>query len=304
MNTQCASNTLDSLSQKLDDENVSLEFQVLSLEKRNKHLNAQLQAKFSKQNVALEGTSVNTISATPSTLGTTTPFLKTRFIPKVVKRNVLSKAVTSHSKHKANVKKSKKLCSEESLALPRPRKLKLALGGYLLEEFLTLVANYLTVVTLKLRMKHLSYRNLFMVRQLGLFQAYDQESKATHQLRLELYGNYLEGKSKKTPHKPKPITNTKNRLHLLHMDLCGPMRVESMHGKRYVLVIMDDNSRYTWVHLLKSKDEAPKSDATRTAPAAPATLNPQTPNASITTAKTAPTPTNSSTEALVIPNSS
>ncbi|GJR05096.1 retrovirus-related pol polyprotein from transposon TNT 1-94 [Tanacetum coccineum] len=102
------------------------------------------------------------------------------------------------------------------------------------------------------------YRNLFMVRRLGLFQAYDQESKATHQLRLELYGNYLEGKSKKTPHKPKPITNTKNTLHLLHMDLCGLMRVESMHGNRYVLVIMDDNSRYTWVHLLKSKDEAPK----------------------------------------------
>ncbi|GKD52712.1 retrotransposon protein, putative, ty1-copia subclass [Tanacetum coccineum] len=42
------------------------------------------------------------------------------------------------------------------------------------------------------------------------------------------------------------------------MDLCGPMRVESINGKRYVLVIVDDYSRYTWVHSLRSKDEAPE----------------------------------------------
>ncbi|GJR57184.1 retrovirus-related pol polyprotein from transposon TNT 1-94 [Tanacetum coccineum] len=40
------------------------------------------------------------------------------------------------------------------------------------------------------------------------------------------------------------------------MDLCGPMRVESINGKRYVLVIVDNYSCYTWVHFLKSKDEA------------------------------------------------
>ncbi|GKG49217.1 putative ribonuclease H-like domain-containing protein, partial [Tanacetum coccineum] len=47
------------------------------------------------------------------------------------------------------------------------------------------------------------------------------------------------------------------RLHLLHMDLCGPMHVASINGKRYVLVIVDDYSRYTWVHFLKTKDETP-----------------------------------------------
>nr|GFA40534.1 retrovirus-related Pol polyprotein from transposon TNT 1-94 [Tanacetum cinerariifolium] len=52
--------------------------------------------------------------------------------------------------------------------------------------------------------------------------------------------------------------NSKRRLHLLHMDLCGPMRVASMNGKRYVLVIVDDYSRYTWTHFLRSKDEKPK----------------------------------------------
>nr|GEY79932.1 hypothetical protein [Tanacetum cinerariifolium] len=46
------------------------------------------------------------------------------------------------------------------------------------------------------------------------------------------------------------------RLHLLHMDLCGPMRIASINGKRYVLVIVDDYTRYTWVHFPRSKDEA------------------------------------------------
>nr|GFA82435.1 Gag-Pol polyprotein [Tanacetum cinerariifolium] len=42
------------------------------------------------------------------------------------------------------------------------------------------------------------------------------------------------------------------------MDLCGPMRIASINGKRYVLVIVDDYSCYTWVHFLILKDEAPE----------------------------------------------
>ncbi|GKD56171.1 retrovirus-related pol polyprotein from transposon TNT 1-94 [Tanacetum coccineum] len=48
-----------------------------------------------------------------------------------------------------------------------------------------------------------------------------------------------QGKSKRAPHPHKPVPNSKQRLHLLHMDLCGPMRIASINGKR-------------------SKDEAPK----------------------------------------------
>nr|GEZ30260.1 retrovirus-related Pol polyprotein from transposon TNT 1-94 [Tanacetum cinerariifolium] len=64
-------------------------------------------------------------------------------------------------------------------------------------------------------------------------------------------------KSKRASHPPKPVPNSRQRLHLLHMDLCGPMRIASINGKRYVLVIVDDYSRYIWVHFLRSKDEAP-----------------------------------------------
>nr|GEZ71291.1 retrovirus-related Pol polyprotein from transposon TNT 1-94 [Tanacetum cinerariifolium] len=53
------------------------------------------------------------------------------------------------------------------------------------------------------------------------------------------------GKSKRASHPPKPVPNSRQRLHLLHMDLCGPMRIASINGKRYILVIVDDYSRYT-----------------------------------------------------------
>nr|GEW99135.1 hypothetical protein [Tanacetum cinerariifolium] len=55
---------------------------------------------------------------------------------------------------------------------------------------------------------------------------------------------------------PKRLFASNKPLYLLHMDLCGPMRVESINGKRYVLVVVDDYSRYTWVFFLHSKDQA------------------------------------------------
>nr|GEZ20394.1 retrovirus-related Pol polyprotein from transposon TNT 1-94 [Tanacetum cinerariifolium] len=44
------------------------------------------------------------------------------------------------------------------------------------------------------------------------------------------------GKSTKKTHKPKSEDTNQEKLYLLHMDLCGPMRVESVNGKKYILV--------------------------------------------------------------------
>nr|GFD32174.1 putative ribonuclease H-like domain-containing protein [Tanacetum cinerariifolium] len=65
-----------------------------------------------------------------------------------------------------------------------------------------------------------------------------------------------QGKIHRKHHKSKTAFASKKPLYLLHMDLCGPMRVENTNGKRYVLVVVDDYSRYTWVFFLHSKDEA------------------------------------------------
>nr|GEW23820.1 ribonuclease H-like domain-containing protein [Tanacetum cinerariifolium] len=63
------------------------------------------------------------------------------------------------------------------------------------------------------------------------------------------------GKSTMKTHKPKSEDTNQEKLYLLHMDRCGPMRVESVNGKKYILVIVDDYSRFTWVKFLRSKDE-------------------------------------------------
>nr|GEU49408.1 hypothetical protein [Tanacetum cinerariifolium] len=65
------------------------------------------------------------------------------------------------------------------------------------------------------------------------------------------------GKSKKKSHKPKSEDTNQEKLYLLQMDLYGPMRVESINGKKYILIIVDDYSRFTWFKCLRSKDEAP-----------------------------------------------
>nr|GFB45861.1 retrovirus-related Pol polyprotein from transposon TNT 1-94 [Tanacetum cinerariifolium] len=66
------------------------------------------------------------------------------------------------------------------------------------------------------------------------------------------------GKAKRKSFQSKTTPSSKRQLQLLHMDLCGPMRVASINRKRYVLVIVDDYSRYTWTYFLRSKDETPE----------------------------------------------
>ncbi|KAJ9548857.1 hypothetical protein OSB04_021400 [Centaurea solstitialis] len=59
-------------------------------------------------------------------------------------------------------------------------------------------------------------------------------------------------KMKRVSHKSKIEHGTEKPLQLIHMDLCGPMRVQSISGKKYVLVMVDDYSRYTWVQKIRS----------------------------------------------------
>ncbi|GJU16966.1 retrovirus-related pol polyprotein from transposon TNT 1-94 [Tanacetum coccineum] len=61
------------------------------------------------------------------------------------------------------------------------------------------------------------------------------------------------------------ITSTKDGKHNMkfseyytYMWTCGPMRTESINGKKYVLVIVDDYTRFGWVRFLRSKDETPQ----------------------------------------------
>nr|GEY74993.1 retrovirus-related Pol polyprotein from transposon TNT 1-94 [Tanacetum cinerariifolium] len=55
-----------------------------------------------------------------------------------------------------------------------------------------------------------------------------------------------QGKIHRKHHKSKMDFALNKPLYLLHMDLYGPMYVESINGKRYVLVVVDDYSQCTW----------------------------------------------------------
>nr|GEW92332.1 ribonuclease H-like domain-containing protein [Tanacetum cinerariifolium] len=65
-------------------------------------------------------------------------------------------------------------------------------------------------------------------------------------------------KSKKHTYKPKFEDSIQEKLYLLRMDLCGPIRIESINGKKYILVIVDDYLRFTWMKFLRSNDETPE----------------------------------------------
>ncbi|KAJ9542081.1 hypothetical protein OSB04_028587 [Centaurea solstitialis] len=65
-----------------------------------------------------------------------------------------------------------------------------------------------------------------------------------------------QGKMKRSSHPPKIDTNSKSPLDMSHMDLCRPMRVESLARKKYMLVLVDEFSRFTWLEFLRAKSDA------------------------------------------------
>ncbi|KAI3718270.1 hypothetical protein L6452_19134 [Arctium lappa] len=63
------------------------------------------------------------------------------------------------------------------------------------------------------------------------------------------------GKMKRTSHESKTQFSSSTPLELIHMDLCGPMRTQSINGKKYILVMIDEYSRYTWLEFLRNKSD-------------------------------------------------
>lgn len=49
--------------------------------------------------------------------------------------------------------------------------------------------------------------------------------------------------------------HSRKSLELIHTDICGPTKTQSIHGHRYFIFFIGDYSRMTWVHLLKHKSE-------------------------------------------------
>ncbi|XP_052622352.1 uncharacterized protein LOC128127716 [Lactuca sativa] len=66
------------------------------------------------------------------------------------------------------------------------------------------------------------------------------------------------GKLSKSTHKSISESSVSEPLELLHIDLCGPAKTQTIQGKKYILVVVDGFSRFTWVFFLRLKSEAPE----------------------------------------------
>jgi transposase InsO family protein len=71
-----------------------------------------------------------------------------------------------------------------------------------------------------------------------------------------VYGPCQLRKQTRVAHKKTSGILTSRNLELLHMDLMGPTRTASLGGRKYILVVVDDYSRFTWALLLQEKSDA------------------------------------------------
>jgi hypothetical protein len=62
-------------------------------------------------------------------------------------------------------------------------------------------------------------------------------------------------KQRRLPLTQQSSFRAKERLELVHGDLCGPVTPTTLGGRRYFLLLVDDLSRYMWVMILGSKGE-------------------------------------------------
>nr|KAJ0210537.1 hypothetical protein LSAT_V11C400158600 [Lactuca sativa] len=69
---------------------------------------------------------------------------------------------------------------------------------------------------------------------------------------------YEKGKLSKYTHKSISESSVSEPLELLHIDLCGPAKTQTIQGKKNILVVVDGFSRFTWVFFLRLKSEAPE----------------------------------------------
>jgi hypothetical protein len=101
------------------------------------------------------------------------------------------------------------------------------------------------------RLGYLSFDLLYRLSDLGLLRGLPL-LKFENNL---VCSPYRHGKMIAASHSPVNTVMTEQPGQLLHMDTISPSRVRSIGGKWYVLVTVDNYSRYSWVFFLKNKDE-------------------------------------------------
>ena len=104
------------------------------------------------------------------------------------------------------------------------------------------------------RMGHASYKHLSIVSKHESVLEIAKLSKMSN----VVCGPCQLRKQMKAKHPGTQTSTTSRPLELLHWDLMGSTRTEFLSGKRHIMVVVDDFTRYTWVILLRFKFDAPE----------------------------------------------
>ena len=100
------------------------------------------------------------------------------------------------------------------------------------------------------RLGHLNYGDMFHMLHNGDVIGPNLK-RTSQQIKCDIC---IEGKMTSTPFKRRENIS-KKPLELVHTDLCGPMRTQSVGGARYFLTFIDDYSRWCHVYFLRTKDQ-------------------------------------------------
>ena len=132
---------------------------------------------------------------------------------------------------------------------------KLINGARTLDNCYGLVPNANIVCnSMSQRMGHASYKYLSIVSKHESILGIPKLSKVND----VVCGLCQLGKQTKAKHPGTQTSATSRPLELLHLDLMGSTRTESLGAKRYIMIMVNDFTRYTWVILLRSKSDAPE----------------------------------------------
>jgi hypothetical protein len=100
-------------------------------------------------------------------------------------------------------------------------------------------------------MGHLNFRALRNLSSKGMVQGMPTVDRVE-----QVCDGCILGKQHRAPFPQASNFGAEKCLELVHADLCGHITPKTPGGCSYFLLVVDDSSRYMWVELLKSKDQA------------------------------------------------
>jgi len=104
-----------------------------------------------------------------------------------------------------------------------------------------------------LRLGHLGENNLRMLFREQMVKGIEGEGGFCGTL--SVCEGCMKGKQCRNPFPESDDDKKREKLELVHSDVCGPIKPVSLGGNRYYVLFVDHKSRKSWVYLMKKKSE-------------------------------------------------